>query len=733
MIRPATNPRWPGRRTEAIAFVLIMAVAAFFRLYQIDRVPPGFTHDEADHGRDALSIMNGARPIYETVGYGREPLYDYIVAAVMPLFSSAPYLALRLTSVLAGLALIVIAHFWIRRVFDVPIALLASSFLAVSFWAISTDRQALRSALLPTLFMAAIFFMWQAIKPHAIHALPRPSPRVSRVLTYIVAGLFIGLCLYTYLAARVLPGVFALLWLYLLIFHRSVWKENWWGLILMVVVGVAFSLPMFYYLSTHPGVEYRLTQLSGPIEQLTVGNPSELLSNILSTLGMFTVSGDTLWLYNNPGQPLLNWALGFMFYLGLFITFRRFRKIEYAFVFFWLIVAILPSLLTGVTASTLRSIAAQPAVYIIVAIGSVEAMRFFERVIGSHTLRSLPLIALITATTLYAYHDYFDVWAQARDVRVAYHNTLAEIARYLDRSQLDQVSVAVSSIYPLRVHDPASMDMLLSRKDLSIHWFTSSFVDMNGMPHASLVFPQPIIVSAAGCDTATVSKCMADSSTTHTSVFTSTLSGQAASPIAPANTDRVTVILQAISPIDPAFSDIFNRYADKIDTINLRPDDFNPRFDVYRFDATDALTESLRLSNVPTRTLDFGHALNLIGYKIQTPTVKAGDTVEVITYWRIKSFFNQEAVLFTHALTGDPNSPVLAQQDSLDVPSWQWIPNDAFAQVHRFVIPQNAKAGDYPIEVGIYTRETNQRLSLYDQNGSVVGDHFVIGSITITP
>jgi hypothetical protein len=736
MIRPTDNPRWPGRRTETAALFLILVVAAFFRLNQIDRIPPGFTHDEADHGHDAVAILHGAHPIYETVGYGREPLYDYVVATLMPLLGGPHYLALRLTSVLAGLLLIVIAHFWIRRAFDVPIALLTSAGLAVSFWAISTDRQALRSALLPTVFIAVVLFAWQAIKPYSTQALPQLSARVLRILCYLFAGLFIGLSFYTYLAARVLPGMFVLLWIYLLIFHRSVWKENWWGIIGMIAIGGALALPMFYYLSAHPGAEYRVWQLSGPIDQFFAGNPNNLLGNIFGALGMFTVSGDTLSLYNNPGQPILNWALGAMFYIGIVISFIRFRKIEYAFAIFWLLVAIFPSLLTGVVASNLRSIAAQPVVYLFVAIGLIEAVRFFDRVIDSHTLRSLPLIAILAATTIYAYHDYFDVWGQARDVRVAYHNTLSEVAHYLDRSTSDQFVVGISSIYPNRFHDPASMQMLLQRSDLSLHWFTSSFVDLDGVPHASLVFPQPI-TSTAGCDTS--GRCTLESSSTVSSVFTSTLPlsavGTVAAPlIQPASDDRVTVILQSIAPIDPVFAALFNRYAEKIDTIDLRPDDFNPRFEVYRFDSISALSDALSSSVVPTSTLDFGHSLALIGYKIQAPHLKPGDTVEVITYWRITAFFDKEAVLFTHALSGDAQRPVLAQQDSLDVPSWQWIPGDAFAQVHRFVIPANAKPdGTYPLEVGVYTREDNQRLSLYDQNGSVIGDRFVIGSITIAP
>ena len=66
-----TTPRWPGRRTEAVIVLVILIIAAWFRFYQLDSIPPGFTHDEAGHGYDAIAIVHGARPLYETVGYGR--------------------------------------------------------------------------------------------------------------------------------------------------------------------------------------------------------------------------------------------------------------------------------------------------------------------------------------------------------------------------------------------------------------------------------------------------------------------------------------------------------------------------------------------------------------------------------------------------------------------------------------------------------------------------------------
>jgi hypothetical protein len=68
----------------------------------------------------------------------------------------------------------------------------------------------------------------------------------------------------------------------------------------------------------------------------------------------------------------------------------------------------------------------------------------------------------------------------------------------------------------------------------------------------------------------------------------------------------------------------------------------------------------------------------------------------------------------------------------LDVPSYYWLPGDAFAQVHRFVIPTDAKPGTYPLEVGAYNPADAKRLSVFDRSGSIIGDHIVIGSITVT-
>jgi len=118
------------------------------------------------------------------------------------------------------------------------------------------SRQALRSALLPLLIAAAVFFMWQAVRPYAKpQTIQRRWPMISRLVSYVLAGLFLGFSLLTYMAARVLPVVFIAFWVYLFIFHRPIWKANWFGVIFIIGLGLIIAWPMFNYIATTPGAE----------------------------------------------------------------------------------------------------------------------------------------------------------------------------------------------------------------------------------------------------------------------------------------------------------------------------------------------------------------------------------------------------------------------------------------------------------------------------------------------
>ncbi len=246
-----------SRRTEWPILVAILLIAVFLRLYRLDAIPPGWTHDEAGHGHDAVAILHGARPIYETVGYGREPLYDYVVAGLMALIGPTS-LALRLVPAIFGLGALAITFAWARLAFGSPTALAAVALQAASFWSLATSRQALRSSLLPALFTFAVYFFWRSI--YRPKASPGESPLRASRWPVVLFALFIGATLYTYIPARVMWIVFPVFLIYLGFCHRVTFQRVWLVTLVAIVVGLLLFAPLLLYLQAHPGAEQRLHQ-----------------------------------------------------------------------------------------------------------------------------------------------------------------------------------------------------------------------------------------------------------------------------------------------------------------------------------------------------------------------------------------------------------------------------------------------------------------------------------------
>ncbi len=713
-------------RWEWVLLALILFLAAVLRLWRLDSVPPGFTHDEASNGHDAAAVLRGVRPIYFTVGYGHEPLYPYSVALVMSLLGPTGT-ALRLTTVGWGMALILLSYGFARRLFGPLPALLTAAWMATSFWCVMTSRVGLRAITLATTFTASALCFWLTFPPPS-RRLPLKrfsllSPHLSkwvaswqpsesagglslpwhRWVWWVLSGAFLGAAIYTYMASRAMPAVYPLFLAYLFVLRllgmrRSLFHQQWLGIALLLLVAALVAAPLAHFLITHPEAEQRLGQLSAPVQQVAQGDFSGLWRNLSRSLPMFTFRGDPLWLYNIPGHPLLDPVSGALFYAGILVCLWHWRDPRYTFLLLWLIVGVGPALVTGPDATVLRSIAAQPAVFIIVALALGTILRFLHERTGrwARVAGIGCVVVSIAGIGLRTAHNYFSAWGEHRNVRVAYHHALVQEVRYLN-AQPEGGAVAFSSIYPGRFHDPYTAEITLRRDDLSLRWFDGRF---------ALVFP-------VGGET--------------------------------------RVIIPTIAPLDETLEPIFKEHASHIHTEHLRPDDTISHFDVYRFDAASALAAFTPVvkdnpvywcpfdafpADEPQAAyeplvfpVDVGDVIELAGYDLRTPVVGPGEQVELLTVWHVRAPFVSEAVMFTHLL--DHSSHVVGQADRLDVPSWHWQPGDAFVQLHRFQIDANTPPGLYHLEVGIYTREDLARLPVI-VNGIETDDRILLQPVEVT-
>jgi hypothetical protein len=481
---------------------------------------------------------------------------------------------------------------------------------------------------------------------------------------------------------------FPAFFLFLSVTQPGVIRKGWPGLLVMLTVAAAVAAPLILYLVQNPAAEARIDQLSGPITAILSGNPEPLRQNVRAGLGMITVRGDDLWLYNVPGKPLLGPFLGLLFYLGVSIAVmsaiypyrpaRRGRR-SYddafrvssanVFMLLTLIVGIIPALATGVGASMTRVIGMLPALYYFPALAVVWLADWAQRQVGERGATALWTAygVLLTVSAMLTIHSYFVVWANARDVRVAYHTTLVETLHYLDAHPAVGPDVAMSTITPGRFHDPAIARMMLRRDDLRLRWFDgrSSVVLLDASP-GYYVFPE-------------------------------------------------------VAPLDPALQPWLSGVS--FDRIELRPEDFNRTVEVVLRQASSAVTDP--------RTVVADNLLAVVDSSVDATLLHPGDEFHVLTMWRILDTPTADLMLFTHAL--DEADQVVAQQDSLDVPAQEWVPGDAFVQVHTLMLPADLPPGTLRLEIGLYSLPDIVRLPLSSPDGDPIGDSLIIDTVEVGP
>lgn len=666
---PGLGHRYPLR--FRLAMVAILLVAAALRLHALPSIPPGMTHDEADHGLDAWGVVQGDRPIYFTVGYGREPLYDYSTAVLMS-FLGPTYLAGRLTAAFFGLFLIAGMGAWARRAFDEPTALLAAAGLAVAFWPVMTARQALRTVTMPAVFVPAMLSFWRGMD--AVRRQRRAWP------FWAAAGIWLGLSFYTYIPARVtwllLPAVAVYLWLRRAPQARQIGE----GTGLAVLAALAVGLPLFAYLASHPGAEVRIEQLASPLDQAFEGNLESLFSNARGALGLFSVRGDSAWRYNIAGRPWLPLLPGLLFYAGLLVAgwhaararLRRGAAAWAALV--WLLLGVSPALVTGPELSTTQAIALQPVLFLFPALALVAGTGWLASKVGQPASRLVLLagLPLFSGWLLITCRAYFEVWARQPEVAVQYEADLAAAVRYLDT--LDSQTVAVSTDAPGRFHDAATAALFRTSEAVTLRWFDGRY---------SLLLP-----AAQG---------------------RSSLFFTAAAPPAAALQPYLDAVAEAREVLPQG--EHYN--VDNRDSFQL----LYPQFS----------RQTHSFSTEISTGADFGGVVRWLG-AAGPASGQPGETVILTTLWEVIGEAPPDLVLFLHLL-GDDGQPA-AQADRLDVPSDQWRVGDRFVQLHEVVLPA---AGHYRVAVGFYEAgDWRQRLPLV-VDGTAAGDLLLLPSLEVQP
>ncbi|MBU6415186.1 hypothetical protein KGQ34_03020, partial [Patescibacteria group bacterium] len=230
-----------------IMLLLILLLGAFFRFYDLQTLPPGLYPDEAMNGSNALqAIHTGEFKLFYPENNGREGLFINIQALSIWLLGTTAR-ALRIVSAIFGTLTILGVYFFTKELFSVlwsqsqnqkskiqndnlklkkapirwatkilhfdfcilhsstedgaiprntTIALLASFFIATSYWHINFSRIGFRAIMLPFLLSFGLYWLLKGL-------------RTENIWSLTLAGIFIGAGFHSYIAFRFVPFIIA--------------------------------------------------------------------------------------------------------------------------------------------------------------------------------------------------------------------------------------------------------------------------------------------------------------------------------------------------------------------------------------------------------------------------------------------------------------------------------------------------------------------------------------------
>ncbi len=388
----------------------LLILGAALRLWAVGRVPPGLYHDEAQHGMDALAILQGGPvPLYFEANNGREPLFIYLVTLSVGVLGRSP-LAVRLPSFFIGVLTLAAVYDLARVLWSPRIGRWALGVLTVTFWHVHLSRVGFRSVLLPLLTT-----LWMAQAARAI--------RAHQTRYWIAAGALYGASWYTYSAARLTPIAFGLFILYSLWAHRDAARQVWQGALIFCLSAFIILTPLGLYTLTHPDIVLRRAdQVSVFSPEINQGNlPQALLRHLLRTLGMAFIRGDRIWRHNLAWRPVWGPALGLAFVVGLVVVLRALRRDARAtLVVLWTLTMTIPTILAEDAPHFLRGAGLLPTLAFFPALGLAWLETQLPTRVASYTKNSLwpiiarylPLLLLLIGLGSTTY-DYFIRYANA--------------------------------------------------------------------------------------------------------------------------------------------------------------------------------------------------------------------------------------------------------------------------------------------------------------------------------
>ena len=273
---------------------LIFIIILFFTvIYKFGEIPTYLGCDEAGMAYDAYCLseygtdrwMNQYHLYLKNFGQGQSSLCVYLAVIFIKIIGPN-LIAYRMPMLIIYIISVIASYIIMLKYKNKKIAMLFIFLVITCPWNILNTRMALDCNLYAGMFMISLYFMINAKKTYQ----------------FLLAGIFIGLCLYTYCLSWISIPIFLVVWIIYMLYLK---KINIKQIIIMGIPITILSLPLIYFLLLNYGIvkQTNIGIFSLPIldtfrvEQISAQN---ILKTCLSSLKVIFLTEGTIYLMYVP-------------------------------------------------------------------------------------------------------------------------------------------------------------------------------------------------------------------------------------------------------------------------------------------------------------------------------------------------------------------------------------------------------------------------------------------------
>lgn len=663
-------------------FVLgaIMLLAASLRFWRLNELPPGLFGDEALVALHARQVAaTGQYPVYfAQPDGGFHPGIVYLTLIARWLTANHPY-AGRFGVAAAGVLSIPLVFLAFREILRLDFApapsrrwaLVGALILAITFPSIVLNRLGFEGVL-PVLAGALVFlFLARAL-------------RLGQRRDFVLAGLALGLALYTYYSARFLPVAvtLALGWVALLE-GRAQFKAKAVGFAWITVCALLVFVPLGLFFMANPHMFFARASVTGAAMFGDLGQlPGKLLEATWRTLAALSIDGfgDFIARHNLPWRAVYDPFLSTLFWLGVAAALWHARRRSSALLVCWFGCMQLPVIITYHLNAPhyTRMQGAFPAM---AGLGMVGAQALFDWLAkrlpaawGKPAVLALLGVGFAFSLGTSSY-DYFERWANDPALFDAFQVAewrAANVAR-------ERLATDVVLLTPDLLTDNAHAAFNLLLTGTAARDFSAAdclvYVDQPPRPLTFVI-----------------------------------------------NTFREEATLNRLRAVFPA-----GREGPTV----LQPDGGWPLFQVFEVPAGAIATP-------PPIALQatFGGEIELLGYGLSAPTLQPGTTLTLTLYWRAAQAVMGEYNAFVHLLLPDGQT-LVAQADGPPCNGRyltpRWGAGQVVVETRLLTIPPDWAGETAALSLGWYRWPSLERLAVTDTAAELPNERVLLTELSRAP